>query len=115
MKNHLRYFHTFPTNRPDRESNPGRQCDRPEVLKPLQFARKYKFTVYLHLVLGVVHVHTIEIDCIEICLAFISRFCYKHAEIIAYSKRELRLDIVLENAHYHSLGNFRRISVCVSQ
>ena len=30
MKNHLRYSHTFPTNRPDRESNPGRQCDRPE-------------------------------------------------------------------------------------
>ena len=29
-KNHLRYSHTFPTNRPDRESNPGRQCDRPE-------------------------------------------------------------------------------------
>ena len=45
----------------------------------LQFARKYKFTVYLYLVLGVVHVHTIEIDCIEICLAFISRFCYKQA------------------------------------
>ena len=30
MKNHLRYSHTFPTNRPDRESNPGRLCDRPE-------------------------------------------------------------------------------------
>ena len=30
MKNHLRYSHTFPTNRPDRGSNPGRQCDRPE-------------------------------------------------------------------------------------
>ena len=30
MKNHLRYSHTFPTNPPDRESNPGRQCDRPE-------------------------------------------------------------------------------------
>ena len=28
MKN-LGYSHTFPTNRPDRESNPGRQCDKP--------------------------------------------------------------------------------------
>ena len=30
IKNHLRYSHTFLTNLPDRESNPDRQCDRPE-------------------------------------------------------------------------------------
>ena len=32
MKNHLRYSHTFPTNRPDRVSNLGRHCDRPVCL-----------------------------------------------------------------------------------
>ena len=68
-----------------------------DMYRTLQFAWKNKFTVYLYLVLGVVHVHTMEMDCIEMCLALILYLEFAtNMLIIAYSKHELRLDIVLE-------------------